>query len=97
MASILKLYTLSLMIAAILCTPDCYNSSSTSISKKWNGYMEPLPPGLSSFRVDWFTLKPGHNCAFYTFNDIYFASISPNVQGIYLNFLNATAVGQTKA
>jgi hypothetical protein len=97
MALLIKLFAFAMMITAALCTPDCYNSSATSVSKKWNGYSEPLPPGLSSFRADWFTLKPGHNCAFYTFNDIYFASFHPSIQGIYLNFLNATAPGQTKA
>mgnify|MGYP001286624002 CR=1 FL=1 len=78
------LFTLS------VCTPDCYNFTE-GITKKWNGYTEPLPPNLKGLRVDWMTIKPGKNCAFYTFSDIYFASFHPGVQGIYLNFLNQSS------
>ncbi len=79
MALLFYILTLAILSKVIICTPDCYNSSLSSVSKKWNGFKEPLPPGLANYRVDWFTLKPGHNCAFYTFNDIYFASFNANV------------------
>ena len=96
MAFLLKLLVLASIITLSLCTPDCYNTSATSVARKWNSFNEQLPPSLSNFRADWFTLKPGQNCAFYTFNDIYFSSFNPNLQGIYLNFLNGTVPGSSK-
>jgi hypothetical protein len=79
---------LVLCFSLVLATPDCYSLASDSVSKRWKSYNE--PPGLDNFRVDWLTLKPGKNCAFYTFNDLYFNSFNQNVQGIYLNFLNSS-------
>lgn len=96
MAFLLRLLALANILTLSLCTPDCYNTSATSVARKWNSFNEPLPPSLSNFRADWFTLKPGQNCAFYTFNDIYFSSFNPSLQGIYLNFLNGTVPGSSK-
>ena len=97
MAFLIKVLAFAALFNFSLCTPDCYNTSATSVARKWNSFNEPLPPSLSNFRADWFTLKPGQNCAFYTFNDLYFASFNPNLQGIYLNFLNATVPTTSKS
>ena len=77
------------ILTVSLCTPDCYNFTE-GVTQKWNDYNEKLPPSLKGYRVDWMTIKAGKNCAFYTFYDVYFASLSSSVQGIYLNFINTT-------
>ena len=59
MAFLFKLLAFANIITLSLCTPDCYNTSATSVARKWNSFNEPLPPSLSNFRADWFTLKPG--------------------------------------
>ena len=82
-----SLLILICLLVPTLCTPDCYNLTE-GVTHKWNNTF--LPPSLKGYRVDWMTLKPGKNCAFYTFYDVYFASLSSNLQGIYLNFLNTT-------
>jgi hypothetical protein len=61
-------------LSMILCTPDCYNFTE-GITKKWNDLGDKLPPSLKGYRVDWMTIKPGKNCAFYTFYDVYFNSL----------------------
>ena len=67
--------TLFLKLTVIICTPDCYNFTE-GITKKWNDYNEKLPPSLKGYRADWMTIKPGKNCAFYTFYDVYFNSLN---------------------
>jgi hypothetical protein len=69
-------------------TPDCY--SDQTVSKKWNGYSDVIPPELSGYRVDWFTIDAGSNCGFYTFGNVYFLSFNSSTSGIYLVYQNST-------
>lgn len=68
--------SLTIKIASTL-TPDCYNLT-TGLTKIWYGQGITLPPTLpQNKRLDWLIIKPGVNCAFYTFEDVYFASTDP--------------------
>lgn len=72
----LIIYLLAALISFAICTPDCYDFEK-GVTKKWNKNEELLPPGLQNKSVDWLTIEPGKNCAFVTFSDVYFSSLSP--------------------
>lgn len=77
-----------LFTLALATTPDCYNMTE-GVTRIWSDLGGTLPLNLNKHKIDLFSLKPGKNCAFYTFNDIHFSSFHPSVSGIYFNFVNS--------
>lgn len=74
----------ALLASSVLATPDCYDFTVTSLNKD---YMEFLPMMAYYNKIDWLTIEPGKNCAFYTYGNVFFKSYNPNVVGINFRFL----------
>lgn len=82
------LFPLLFFSLALASTPDCFNLTE-GVTTIWPNLGGALPLNLNKHKLDLISLKPGKNCAFYTFNDVHFSSFHPSVSGIYFNFVNS--------
>ena len=73
-------------------TPDCYDFTVTKIDRN---YLEMLPLMMYYNHVDWLTIQGNSNCAFYTYEDVFFQSYDPNVSGVYFKFIKGTSLSCT--
>jgi hypothetical protein len=73
----------SLLLALVGATPDCYDFTVTQVKKN---YLEILPELIYFGHVDWLMLDAGQNCAFYTYEDVWFKAYDPQISGIYFTF-----------
>ncbi len=73
-----------LILGSVHATPDCYDFTVTKIKRD---YLEVLPLLMYYNKVDWMTLEPNSNCAFYTYGDVFFKAYDTGIAGIYFRFL----------
>lgn len=75
-------------VSLVLGTPECYDfTNSTSVTKK----LDSIEGFYKDKTLNFISLKNNSNCGFYTYSDVYFASLHPNVNGIYMKYIKQQA------
>ena len=77
----------AILASSVLATPDCYDFTVTQLRKD---YTEILPLMVYYNHIDYLTIDPGANCAFYTYGNTFFKSYNTSIVGIHFNFMKGS-------